>query len=173
MARIAYNDMTNLPPDLAEELAKRPNFNLYRMLANGGSAALGYLRMGSALRFDALLDPVARELLILRTGSLCEAAYELDHHQSMAADMGISDDKIRAAVDVGATSPVFDEFETALLRFVEEVVVDGKASEAAFAELAGFYSNEELIETTLLTGFYMLTSRFLQTFDMDLDGLSA
>lgn len=169
MARIAYSDMTGLAPELAEELAKRQPANIYRMLANGGSAALGYLKMGSELRYNALLDPMVRELVILRTGALCEAAYELDHHEAIAATMGMADDKIRAAVDVGSQSPLFDPFETALLRFVEEAVLDGKASAAAFSELAKYYSAAELIETTMLTGFYMLTSRFLQTFDMDLD----
>jgi alkylhydroperoxidase family enzyme len=169
MARIAYNDMTGLSPDLTEELAKRPSANLYRMLANGGSAVLGYLRMGSQIRFNAVLDPLVRELIILRTGSLCKAAYELDHHERIAASLGMPEDKIRAAVDVGHGADVFDAFETTLLRFTEEVVVDGKASEVAFAALAKHYSPEELIETTLLIGFYMMTSRFLQTFDMDLD----
>ncbi len=169
MARIAYNDMTSLSPELAEELAKRPQANIYRMLANGGSAALGYLRMGGALRFDGALGAMARELVILRTGALCEAAYELDHHEAIARDIGMADDKIRAAVDVGPDAAVFDAFETTLLRFTDEVVIDGKASEATFAALAGYYAPEELIETTLLIGFYMLTSRFLQTFDMDLD----
>jgi alkylhydroperoxidase family enzyme len=169
MARIAYNDMTDLAPQLAEELAKRPQANIYRMLANGGSAALGFLKLGGALRFDGVLDPMARELVILRTGSLCEAAYELDHHEQIARDIGMAADKIRAAVDDGPDAPVFDAFEAALLRFTDENVRDGKASEAAFNALAEHYSPEELIETTILIGFYMLTSRFLQTFDMDLD----
>jgi len=169
MARIAYNDMTNMSPDLAEEMAKRPPANLYRMLANGGSAVLGYLRMGSQIRFDAILDPLVRELIILRTGSLCRAAYELDHHERIAAILGMPEDKIRAAIDVGAGAEVFDAFEKTLLQFTEEVVIDGKASETAFAALAEHYSPEELIETTLLIGFYMMTSRFLQTFDMDID----
>ncbi len=169
MARIAYNDMTDLAPELAEELAKRQPANIYRMLANGGSAAVGYLKLGGALRFDGALTPLARELVILRTGSLCESAYELDHHERIAADIGMAADKIRAAVDVGPDAPVFDAFEAALLRFVDENVRDGKASEATFNALAEYYSPEELIETTILIGFYMLTSRFLQTFDMDLD----
>lgn len=169
MARIAYNDMSDVAPDLAEELAKRPEANLYRMLANGGSAVLGYLRMGSQIRFNAILDPLVRELIILRTGSLCGAAYELDHHERIAADLGMAADKIQAAINDGASAAVFDPFEKTLLQFTEEVVVDGKASEAAFAALAEHYSPEELIETTLLIGFYMMTSRFLQTFDMDLD----
>lgn len=169
MARIAYSDMTNVEPELAAEIAKRQPANLYRMLANGGSAALGYLKFGTELRHNALLDPLVRELIILRTGSLCEAAYELDHHERIARDMGMEDAKIRAAVDVGPDAPIFNDFEATLLRFVDEVVVDGKASAAAFQALAEHYSPKELIETTMLTSFYMLTSRFLQTFDMDLD----
>lgn len=174
MARIAYGKISDVAPDLAEEMAKRPTYNLYRMLANGGSAVLGYLRMGSQIRFNAVLDPMVRELIILRTGSLCQAAYELDHHERIAASLGMPEDKIRAAIDVGPGdvgpgADVFDAFEATLLRFTDEVVVDGKASEAAFTALAEHYSPEELIETTLLIGFYMMTSRFLQTFDMDLD----
>ncbi len=169
MARIAYNDMTDIAPELAEELAKRPQANIYRMLANGGSAALGYLKLGGALRFNGALTPMARELVILRTGSLCAAAYELDHHEAIARDIGLAADKIRAAIGDGSGAAAFDGFEAALLRFTDEVVLDGKASQAAFAALAEHYSPEELIETTLLIGFYMMTSRFLQTFDMDLD----
>ncbi len=169
MARIAYNDMTDVAPELADELAKRPPANIYRMLANGGSAALGFLKMGGALRFNGALTPMARELVILRTGSLCEAAYELDHHEAIARDIGMAEDKIRAAIDDGPGAAAFDGFEAALLRFTDEVVLDGKASQAAFAALAEHYAPEELIETTLLIGFYMMTSRFLQTFDMDLD----
>ena len=169
MARIAYNDMTDVAPELADELAKRPPANIYRMLANGGSAALGFLKMGGALRFHGALTPMARELVILRTGSLCAAAYELDHHEAIARDIGMAEDKIRAAIDDGPGAAAFDGFEAALLRFTDEVVLDGKASAAAFAALAEHYSPEELIETTLLIGFYMMTSRFLQTFDMDLD----
>lgn len=169
MARIAYNDMTELAPELAEEFAKRPPANIYRMLANGGSAALGFLKMGGALRFNGALTPMARELVILRTGSLCEAAYELDHHEAIARDIGMAEDKIRAAIGDGTGAAAFDGFEAALLRFTDEVVLDGKASAAAFAALAEHYAPEELIETTLLIGFYMMTSRFLQTFDMDLD----
>ena len=101
MARIAYNDMTGLSPELTEELAKRPPANIYRMLANGGSAALGYLKLGGALRFDGVLDPMARELVILRTGALCEAAYELDHHEAIARDIGMAEDKIRTAIADG------------------------------------------------------------------------
>ena len=169
MARIAYNDMTDIAPELAEEFAKRPPANIYRMLANGGSAALGFLKMGGALRFNGALSPMARELVILRTGSLCEAAYELDHHEAIARDIGMAEDKIRAAIGDGPGAVAFDGFEAALLRFTDEVVLDGKASQATFAALAEHYAPEELIETTLLIGFYMMTSRFLQTFDMDLD----
>lgn len=169
MARMTYNDMSAVTPEMAKELAKRPAANIYRMLANGGSAATGFLQLGSALRFGGVLDPVARELVILRTGALCGADYEIYHHEAIAQDVGMADDKISAAIEDGANSPVFDAFEATLLRFVDEVVQDGKASEASYVALAGYYGAEELIETTLLIGYYMTASRFLQTFDVDLD----
>ena len=169
MARIPYSNMQGIKPELSAELAKRPELNIYRMLANGGNASLGYLQLGGALRFDGILDPVVRELIILRTGSLCKSDYELDHHTKIASDVGISDDIITAAIDDEPDSPKFSKLESAVLRFTDENVLNGKASENTFNELSIFFSPEELIETTLLIGFYIMTSRFLQTFDMDLD----
>ena len=123
------------------------------MLANGGNASLGYLQLGGALRFDGILDPVVRELIILRTGSLCKSEYELDHHTKIASDVGISDDIITAAIDDEPDSPKFSKLESAVLRFTDENVLNGKASENTFNELSIFFSPEELIETTLLIGF--------------------
>lgn len=169
MARIAYNDMTELSPELAAELAKRQPANIYRILANGGGGGVGFLRLGSALRFEGSLDPIAIELVILRTGALSRAEYEIYHHKAIAKEAGMADDKILAAIEGNLDSPFFDAFETALLRFTDEVVQDGKASEATFAALAEHYGPEELIQTTLLIGYYMTASRLIQTFDIDLD----
>ena len=169
MARIAYNDMTDLPPELAEELAKRPAANIYRMLANGRGGGISFLRLGSSLRFDGSLDPIALELVILRTGALSRADYEIYHHKAIAKEAGMADDKILAAIEGSRDSPLFDAFEATLLRFTDEVVQDGKASEATFAALAEHYGPEELSQTTLLIGYYMTASRLIQTFDIDLD----
>jgi len=169
MARIPYSNMQGIKPELSAELAKRPELNIYRMLANGGNASLGYLQLGGALRFDGILDPVVREIIILRTGSLCKSEYELDHHTKIASDIGISKEIITATIDDEPASPKFSKFQSTILRFTDENVLNGKASETTFNELSVFFGPEELIETTLLIGFYIMTSRFLQTFDMDLD----
>ena len=169
MARLAYHDMTDLSPELTTELAKRPQANIYRMLANAGDLATGYLKLGSALRFDGNLAPLVREVIILRTAALSEAAYELHHHVRIANELGIPADKVEAVIADGATAPGLDAREVAALRFTDEVVRDGKASAAAFDALAAYFAPEMLIEVTLLIGFYMMTSRFLQTFDVDLD----
>ena len=77
--------------------------------------------------------------------------------------------KINGVIHTGSKSETLDDFEKTLMLFTEETVIEGKASEKSFFDLAEYFSHEELIETTLLIGFYMLTSRFLQTFNVDLD----
>ena len=47
--------------------------------------------------------------------------------------------------------------------------VDGKASAAAFGALAEYMKPDEMIEATVLIGFYIMTSAFLQTFDILLE----
>lgn len=169
MARIPYSDMTGLSPELVEALGKRRNSNVHRMLANCQSSALGYLRMSDEIRFNAILDPAIRELIVLRVGTLCNSDYELHYHKLAARGLDMPEDKIQAIIDQGSGADLLTPKEKAILTFTEEVVADGKASAAAFSALAEYMKPDEMIEATILIGFYIMTSAFLQTFDIQIE----
>ena len=110
-----------------------------------------------------------RELIVLRVGTLCNSDYELHYHKLAARGLNMPEDKIQAIIEQGAASDLLTPEEKAILTFTEEVVTDGKASAAAFSGLAEYMKPDEMIEATILIGFYVMTSAFLQTFDIRLE----
>ena len=76
MARIPYPDIESLPDDVRSFYDRlRPKINIYRMLPHAETSLYGFMKLGNALLFKAKLDPVLRELVILRVGYLSDATY--------------------------------------------------------------------------------------------------
>ena len=55
------------------------------------------------------------------------------------------------------------------VRCVEECVTRVEVSDSTFADAKEVFSTGEIVEMTLLTGFYMMIARFLATLAIDLD----
>ena len=97
MPRIPYYEVENATGKHAEFLGKLdPMLNIYRMLANSEQGAKGFLRMGNALLYRCELDPVLRELAIIRVGRLSRAAYEVFQHERIGRTVGVTEEKIAA-----------------------------------------------------------------------------
>ena len=68
MARIPYPDPDTFDADTRSLLDKLPPLNLFRMMAGGGALLNNFVRLGNHLLFKSELDPVLRELAIIRVG---------------------------------------------------------------------------------------------------------
>lgn len=172
MARIPYFDMSQADEALREAVGSRPPLNIYRMLAHGGPAAVGFLGLGAALLRQNQLDTKLRELVILRVGILCRAGYEIYQHERLARRVGVSEEKIQALRD-GPDAPVFDDLERKVLRYTDQVVFNVKAGDSTFGALAEVLSHRELVELTMTIGYYMMVSRFLENFEVEIEGAEA
>lgn len=168
MPRIPYFDLAKAPAAITEPLGSRPPLNIYRMLAHATTAAPGFLRLGGALLREAELDSKLRELAILRVGVLSGASYEVHQHKRIAARAGLTEEKI-AAVETGPEAPAFSPLEASVLRFTDEVVLKVKASDEQFAELLAQLGNRQMTELVLTIGFYMMVSRFLENFEVEIE----
>lgn len=169
MARIPYPDPDSLQPATQEFVAKLGDpLNIFRMLAGGEGLLRAFSRFGNHLLFKTELDPVLREIAILRVGVLSDATYEMHQHDRIARDIGMSEELI-VAIRAGADDPVFDELQAAVMRYTDDVVVNVRASDATFDPLRDALSVQELQELTVTIGFYMLVSRFLETFGVDIE----
>lgn len=169
MPRIPYPDPATFPPKLREFQARiDPNVNVFRMLPWAESAVEHWHRLGNALLQKSRLDPVLREMAIVRVGHLCRAAYEVYQHERISARIGMPAEKI-AALKEGPDAPVFDELERLVLRFTDEVVKNVKASDATFDALAARLSHRELCELVLTIGYYQMTCAFLENFEIPIE----
>ena len=168
MPRIPYFDMANTSAELRETLKSRPPLNIYRMLSHSGPAALGFLKLGAALLRENQLDSRLRELAILRVGILCRAGYEVFQHKRVARNVGVSEEKI-AALEDGPDHPIFENIERKVLRYTDQVVFNVKAGDSTFNALAQVLSHRELTELTITIGYYMMVSRFLENFEVEIE----
>lgn len=172
MARIPYFDMNQASPAIKDLVSSRPPLNIYRMVAHGGPTAEGFLALGTALLRKSELNPQLRELVILRVGALCGAAYEVFQHRRVATHEGVSIEKIEAVLSRTDTEPdseIFTRLEMDALRYTDAVVRQVKAPVELFRALEDSLSHKQLVEITTLIGFYMLVSRFLENFEVDIE----
>ena len=78
-------------------------------------------------------------------------------------------DELIAAIHAGADDPVFDDLQRLVMRFTDDVVANVRAGDDTFAPLLARLSVREVQELVMTIGFYMAVSRFLETFDVEVE----
>src|SRR5258706_14530519 len=167
MARIDYCDPAHASERTREILEKNRNANIFRMMAHSPSYFEQYCRLGRAIRVKGELDPVLRELAITRTGILCEAPYEVAAHKRIGKEVGVTDEQ-NAALESRKSATCFDELQRAALSFTDEIVKLRRPTDVTFDAIAAKLTPAALIELQLSVGFYIMTSKFLETFGIDM-----
>jgi alkylhydroperoxidase family enzyme len=171
MARIDYCDTSKSNDRTREILGKNRNANIFRMMAHSPSYFEQYCRLGGAIRHKGELDPVVRELAITRTGMLCEAPYEVVAHKRIGKNVGVSDEQNEALED-WQSATCFNELQRAALAFTDEIVRLNRPTDATFKAIAAQLTPAALVELQLSVGFYIMTSKFLETFGIDMQPVS-
>lgn len=163
-------DISIASAELQARLAKRPALNLYKALPYAGALAPRFMDMGAAIRTQLTLEPRLRELAIIRVGVLTQAEYEIRHHKRIGASVGIPELQL-AHVDDWRAAPAdaFDALERRVLEYTDALTLHVKAPESLFDALARELGPERLAELTLTIGFYLLVTRFLVNFAIDLE----
>ena len=80
MARLPYPDRERLPASTRELLAGAPDLNIFRMLGHCETLAAPFLALGANILLNTRIDPVLRELAIVRAAVHAGSAYELNQH---------------------------------------------------------------------------------------------
>ncbi len=168
MARIPYADEQEMSEAQEKVAAALGGLNIGRMLAHAPTVAKEFSRFGGAILFKSNIDARLRELAIIRVGLLAGAAYEVHQHDAIGLKVGLSEDQV-AAIRTGPDADIWTDLESLVLRYTDEVVTDVKASDKTFAAALEALGEEQLVELTLTIGYYMLVSRFLETFEVDIE----
>jgi len=168
MARIPYFD-----PALAEGKARKqfdalPPLNIFKMMGHSGDLMDAFSRMGGYLLNRTEVDPVLREIAIIRAGVLCGSSYEVHQHRRIGLGIGMSQALIDG-IDEGPGAAVFDSLQRQVMEFTDDVVKNVRAGDATFDPMIAALGPRQTQELVITIGFYMLVSRFLENFDVDIE----
>lgn len=167
MARLPYPDPAAQSPELHHRLERIGALNVTRMMSHSEGAMQAYSRLGTFLLRKGTLDPVLREIAILRIGQLCGSDYEWHHHVSVGRAVGMDEATI-AAIAEQAFDRLGPKAQLAV-RIAEEIKRDAGASAATMAAAAAVFSMEELVELVLAAGYYIMTAGFLLSFGVEIE----
>ena len=78
-------------------------------------------------------------------------------------------DALIKAIHEGPAAEAFDATQSLVMAFTDDVVANVRAGDATFLPMREALGDKALQELTIVIGFYMLVSRFLETFDVDIE----
>jgi 4-carboxymuconolactone decarboxylase len=167
--RIEYPDPESLAESVRSVVEERPS-NVARMLALA-SPGVFHSTLDLIISFvnKSSLDPVSREIAILRVGYLSDAKYELFQHESLARHVGLTDAQIAAVKLGGDVGDILGEKGAAIIAFVDDLVSNVRAGDETLAAVRRFFGDVEVADLILLTGAYMMICRFLETTGIEPD----
>ncbi len=170
MARLPYVNPAEAPEPVRDALGRVPPLNIFRMMANADTAFRPWLRWGAALLGELQLDPLLRELAILRVARLTpHAEYEWVQHAPLAKAAGASDEQVAALDRDDPDADCFSPEQRVVVLFTTEVVRDAQASDSTLERLSGILSPREIVELLMVIGQYMMVARVMATTRMEID----
>lgn len=168
MSRIPYSDPAALSAETREMLARLPPFNIFRMLARTEEVFRTFIRFNNAVLNKSVLDPVLREVAIIRAGHRAGASYEVVQHERVGRSLGM-DEALLRSLDPAADGAVWPERIAAIVAAADELAVAASPTEETLARLRAFLSDRELIELVFAISCYMMVSRLLVTTGVELE----
>jgi 4-carboxymuconolactone decarboxylase len=172
MALIPYVDPESAPESMRKALTVVPPLNVFRMLANTEAGFWPYVDYNAALLAKLDLDPVLRELAILRTAALDRCDYERVHHEGIARQVGASDAEVGRAVDPEAGA---EGLEGLVYAVVAGVVADNRAPREAVLALNERLGPGQVVELMMAITHYHGLAALAASVEMEIeeaDGLS-
>jgi 4-carboxymuconolactone decarboxylase len=147
--------------EVIAELVVSPTVNIYTTIARAPELALAMVTLGRTLRTGGIPER-HREILILRTGWNCGSEYEQVQHRRLGLAIGMDEDDFQR-IRTGPDAPGWEPFEAELCRAADEIHHVHEVSDATWAVLAQRYDEQQLIQATMLVGYYHLVSFVLNT----------
>jgi 4-carboxymuconolactone decarboxylase len=163
-----YPELSALPADLQEAVKNHGSLNAYRMIMHSPGLAPGLLALGDAVLQANSLPPPWRELAILRVGHAYGAAYEVHHHERIAALAGLGP----AAIDAAATGRTegLQHEEAAILGWTDRLLAEHTLDDTGRDDALKLLTPNQLADLVITVGMYQLVCTFLNTFEVTTDG---
>lgn len=148
---------------------EQPVFNVFKTLANYPSLMKRLAPWGNHVLFKSSLPAREREILILRAGWLCQAAYEWSHHEDIGlTTAGLTPADI-AMIKAGPKSPGIAAADADLLLAADSLVHEHFIDDALWSRLAARFSLEQMVDLVFAVGHYTMMCMALNSFGVQLE----
>lgn len=127
-----------------------------RLVAKNPTVFRPHMEMGTAI-FSGQIPPRERELAVLRVAWVSGAPFEWGEHVNIARRVGITRDEIER-VTRGSAAAGWTKHESAIIRGVDELILDQVLYDQTYETLARQWSEEQLIEYLMMVGHYVATA---------------
>jgi AhpD family alkylhydroperoxidase len=138
----------------------------YKALLHTPALASAWFDFNNAVRFQTGLGDRTRELVIMRIAALtgCDYVWKV-HETQYAAPAGVTPREVEALRD-WRKSGAYGEKDSALLTYVDAITQDVAVPDAVFNAMRSHFSEQEILELTVLTGAYNMQTRLLRALDI-------
>ncbi|MGX6450169.1 carboxymuconolactone decarboxylase family protein [Patulibacter sp. S7RM1-6] len=143
--------------------------NLFATVGRHRRLFRGWLRFASRLMPRGRLARRDTELVILRVAHLRGSTYELEHHERLGRQAGLTGEELLRVV-AGPAAPGWSDRDRALLLAAEGLVLAGDLDDATWATLRAHLDEAEAIELLFLVGHYDLLATVIRTLRIAPDG---
>lgn len=167
--RIAPLDASRWTDEQREIIAKASigdgePYNIFKTLVRHPKLLKRWVVFAGHVLGKSSLPPRDREIAILRIGWRCRSEYEWAQHVEIGLACGLTAAEIER-IKEGPDAPGWPPRERALLRLHRDAFI----SDGTWAELAGAYREEQLMDLVFAVGNYTLVSMVLNTLGVQLD----
>jgi alkylhydroperoxidase family enzyme len=145
--------------------------NLFSTLVRHPALYQKWLPFCLKLLTDSVFPDRERELLIIRTASLCGSSYELHHHVRLGSEVGLTDHELAALTS--EVSEAWSRRDRLLLAAVDQLQANHTIDDATWRALSALLTTEQLIELPMLVGHYVLLAGTLNSLDVPIDSVQA
>lgn len=162
-------------PDLRDILAKMPRrsdgqpLNIFSTLAHHPRLLERINRLAGAFH-HGILEPVDREVVILRVAAMCGTSYIFAKHANIAVQFGLTEADV-AGLRVCATPSLWTGHQRALLDFTDSVLRHDAVEDSVWSKVSFHESPDAMIELTTLIGFYRMMCGFANVMRLEVEEL--
>jgi uncharacterized peroxidase-related enzyme len=163
----AAADVHPMYDNLTQAFGHMPN--IFAVMAQRPGVLNAFVPLYTAIINEGTVEPKYKELAWMKTALLNGCAYWSRSHTASAKQTGITEEKLRA-LPFYQWSPVFDAQEKATLAYADSVTQAAAAvRQETLQELRKYYSEDQIVELTLVICMGNFTNRFNEALKIEPD----
>lgn len=140
--------------------------NLFRTMVHNPRLTRRFNVLGGFFLRHGTLPARERELVILRVAARVPSAYERAQHVEIGLAAGLDEDDIARMAEPPSTWPSPDD---AWIRFVDELLDSDGHQVPSWDAMAGQLRTDQMLELTMLVGFYRMLAAFLNVVGIEVE----